>query len=300
MEDKLINNKEDNIEDNDNQNQNEEKKLIKQEQKKTEEIQVEEISGNSKKKIIIFVVLAVILILIAIALILVFTLKDKGDIEVLEPLIMNSTSGNHTHTIIFMPGLTNQPEDFNKTFTSKIQFSKKNDTTIIILRSPYTYVTLFKSKNYSWFDVYKKPLTDFSDINLDELKTKSARVLEKVINNEVNILNGDYSKIIIGGHSQGACISLYQAYTSNKKYGGLFAFSGLLPPADISDDKNDLNAWIGYGDKDDMISPSFMNKTLSTIAHFKGVEIHIYENLTHYVKTEEAKDAAKFLDRIIK
>ena len=47
-----------------------------------------------------------------------------------------------------------------------------------------------------------------SDVN------KSAKILENYVDNEVNLLNGDYSKIIVGGHSQGACISLYQAYTN--------------------------------------------------------------------------------------
>ena len=289
---------EDKAEDSENQNQNEDDKILKDEVKNTEVIQVEEISGNSKKKIIIFIVLGIVLIIIAITLILAFTLKNKGDI--LPPFVMNATSGNHTHTIIFMPGLTNQPEDFNRTFSEKMQFTKKKDTTIVILRSPLAYVTILNSKNYSWFDIFKIPVSDYSDVNIEELKTKSAKILEQFIDNEVNILNGDYSKIIIGGHSQGASIALYQAYNANKVYGGLFSFSGILPPVDIKEDKKNLKAWIGYGDKDNIITPSFMNKSYSPIEHFEGVEIHIYPNYTHSVRTKEAEDAAKFLDKIIK
>ena len=294
---------EDNIINDDNENQNEGDKFLREEFKRTEVMPDEEKIKKKKKIIIILIVIGVLLIVTAITLILVFTLKKKkqtDDIQILPPLIMNSTSGNHTHTIIFMPGFGNQPEDFLNIFVNKTKFSKKNDTTIIILRSPYTYVTRLHSKNYSWFDIYKNPLTDFSDLNITELKTTSVKVLEKVINNEVNILNGDYSKIILGGHSQGAMISLNQAYTSNKIYGGVYAFSGILPPGDISDDKRKMKAWIGYGDIDDVISPSFINKTLSRIAHFEGVEIHIYKDHTHYLKTKEAFDAAEFLDKIIK
>ena len=288
---------EDKTESNDKKNQNENDKIIKDESKKTKIIQDEEINGNSKKNIII---ITVIILIISVTLkIVLFKKQVKDEIQILPPLIFNSTSGNHTHTIIFMPGFSNQPEDFRNTFVNKIQFTKKKDTTIIILRSPYTYVTAIKSKHYSWFDAYKTHLDDFSSINFEDLK-KSAKVLEQVVNNEVNILNGDYSKIIVGGHSQGAIISLYQAYTTNKTYGGIFAFSGVLPPGDISDDKRKMKSWIGYGDKDNVIAPSFMEQTFERIKEFEGVEMHIYPNHTHYVKTEEAKDAAKFLDKIIK
>ena len=288
---------EDKTESNDKKNQNENDKIIKDESKKTKIIQDEEINGNSKKNIII---ITIIILIISVTLkIVLFKKQEKDEIQILPPLIFNSTSGNHTHTIIFMPGFSNQPEDFRNTFVNKIQFTKKKDTTIIILRSPLTYVTAIKSKHYSWFDAYKTHLDDFSSINFEDLK-KSAKVLEQVVNNEVNILNGDYSKIIVGGHSQGAIISLYQAYTTNKTYGGIFAFSGVLPPGDISDDKRKMKAWIGYGDKDNVIEPSFMEQTFERLKDFEGVEMHIYPNHTHYVKTEEAKDAAKFLDKIIK
>lgn len=277
----------------------EKEKIIEDEPNIAEVIPVDEISGNSKKKIIIFSVLAAIIIIIAVTLTLIFTLKSGDDIQILPPFILNSTSGNHTHTVIFMPGLSNIPEHFNNTFSNKMQFDKKKDTTIIILRSPFVHVTALNQKNYSWFDTYNIPLDDYSDINLDELK-KSAKVLEKVVNNEVNILDGDYSKIIVGGHSQGASIALYQAYTTNVTYGGIFSFSGILPPGDINDDKRNLNAWVGYGDKDDTILPGFMERSIERIKKFEGLELHIYPNHTHYVSTQEAKDAAKFLDKIIK
>ena len=289
---------EDNIINDDKENLNEDNQVFREEFKRQEVMPDEEKIKKKKKIIIILVVIGVLLIITAITLILVFTLK-KSD-EILQPLIFNSTSGNHTHTIIFMPGLTNQPEHFKRFFVNSIQFTKKNDTTIIILRSPSTYVTALNEKTYSWFNIFKLPLTDFSDINLDELKTTSAKVLEKVINNEVNILNGDYSKIIIGGHSQGAMMSLYQTYFSNKAYGGLFAFSGILPPGDISDDKKKMKTWIGYGDKDNVIDPGFMNRTLQRIEHFEGVEMRIYPNHNHTINKEERKDASKFLDKIIK
>ena len=271
------------------------------ETKQKEVIQIDELTPKSKQKIFLLVLLIFLLVIIIIIALIIFTLKDiqkEDDITVLSPLIINSTSGNHTHTIIFMPGYTNQPEDFEKFFKTEINFDKKNDTTIVILRSPLVNVSLTNSKNYSWFDIYSLPIDNYSTVNLDDLK-KSAKVLDKVVNNEVNILNGDYTKIIVGGHSQGAAISLYQAYTTKEKYGGLFAFSGFLTPGDISDDKKTLPVYMGYGDKDNVITPSFINQTIEKIMDFPGFDLHIYKDHLHHICTNQTKDASIFLNNTI-
>ena len=222
---------EDNLED---ENQDKEGLII------NEKIEINEIPSNKRNKIIVFI----ILIIVVLILIIIFATKD--DNNELIPLVFNSTSGNHTHTIIFLPGLGNTPEDFRNILLNKVNFTIKNDTTIIILRSPLIEITANKTKKFNaWFDVFNIPLADYSVINLSDVN-KSAKILENYVDNEVNLLNGDYSKIIIGGHSQGACISLYQAYTTNKNYGGVFAFSGILPPCSVNEDKRKMKniLWI--------------------------------------------------------
>lgn len=255
------------------------------------------LDGKKKKKIIIISIIIVLALLITIiAVTLSFTLKVENE---LEPLVFNSTSGNHTHTIIFMPGYSNRPEDFKKVLTQKINFSKKNDTTIVVLRSPKVPITYNNTENYAWYDIIDIPLDDLSDINFDDLKN-SAKVLERYINNEVNILNGDYGKIIIGGHSQGASIAMYQAYNAKVNYGGVFAFSGFLPPGNLTGEKRILNTYMGFGDHDDVILPEFINKSIDDIMTFEGFNLYIYKGHKHHVCTAQTIDVGKFLDRIIK
>ena len=43
-----------------------------------------------------------------------------------------------------------------------------------------------------------------------------------------------------------------------------------------------------------------MERSLQRIKDFEGLNITIYANHDHKVSTQEAKDAAKFLDKIIK
>ena len=264
-----------------------------------------------RQKVIIFFLIFSLLSITVLSLVLPLCLskskkrkrrifKRDNNINILPPLIINSTSGNHTHTIIFLPGLTNVPEDFEEVFTgNRITFDKEKDTKILILRSPLVYVSYFDSKNYSWFDIYDFPLENDSDYNFTDLK-ESANILGKVIDNEAKILNGKYENIIIGGHSQGACISLYHGYNTKKKLGGIFSWSGVLPPGEIRQDKNDLKVYFGYGDQDNIILPSFFNESIQRIKDFDGFDLYIYKDHLHFVNDDETDDVSNFLNNIIK
>ena len=74
-----------------------------------EEFKLDESSSNFKQRLIVFIVLIILFLIIFISMIVLYSLnnnkeKNEDDVEVLPPLVFNSTSGNHTHTIIFMPG----------------------------------------------------------------------------------------------------------------------------------------------------------------------------------------------------
>jgi predicted esterase len=58
----------------------------------------------------------------------------------------------------------------------------------------------------------------------------NANFICKIIKNEANILGGDYSKIFIGGFSQGCSMSFYIALTHPKLLGGALCLSCKLFP----------------------------------------------------------------------
>ena len=97
-------------------------------------------------------------------------------------------------------------------------------------------------------------------------------------------------------------ISLFTGYTLQKKIGGVFSWSGVLPPIqrkDISTEKENLNVYFAFGDRDNMIIPSYFNRSIEEIKDFKGLNIVIYPNHTHYVNSNEMKDVGLFLDKIM-
>ena len=243
------------------------------------------------------------IILISFIIIIVLINKDKNSPSTPENqnLYFEPSSGVHTHTIIFMPGLTNTPEDFVNVLTNRISISKRNTTKVVILRSPLQNVTVLNGeKNYSWFDIYSFPINSSNTYNFTEVKSAS-KTLAQIIQEEVALLDGKYDKIIIGGHSQGAIVSMYTSYTKEYMLGGVISFSGFFPPqGEILPNKEKLNVYFAFGDVDDKISPIFFNETIKDIKDNEGFKLYIYPNHTHSVCNNETIDVGIFLDKIMK
>ena len=273
--------------------------LVKNDDNKNNEVNIKKIN-----KMIIFIILIIILIiLISFIIIIVLINKDKNSPSTPENqnLYFEPSSGVHTHTIIFMPGLTNTPEDFVNVLTNRISISKRNTTKVVILRSPLQNVTVLKDeKNYSWFDIYSFPINSSNTYNFTEVKSAS-KTLAQIIQEEVALLDGKYDKIIIGGHSQGAIVSMYTSYTKEYMLGGVISFSGFFPPqGEILPNKEKLNVYFAFGDVDDKISPIFFNETIKDIKDNEGFKLYIYPNHTHSVCNNETIDVGIFLDKIMK
>ena len=258
-------------------------------------------------KEIILISLLFLLISLIIIFIIIISKKDNDnnkDNNNIDPshLYFEPSSGIHTHTLIIMPGLGNRPENFARVFREYISFNKKNTTKLIMLRSQLHDVTVFNgTKNYSWFDIYTFPINSPNTYNFEELK-KSSNLLKEIIEEEAGILGKNYEKIIIGGHSQGAMVSLYTGYSFKNKLGGVISWSGALPPIkreDISNEKESLNVFFGYGDNDTIITPEYFIESIEEIKNFNGLNIAIYPNETHFVCAKEVEDTGIFLDKIM-
>jgi len=249
---------------------------------------------SSKKKIII-VAFTLIIIPICIILIILLIKKDDEDDFSTAPIIINPTD-NYTYCLIWLHGLDNRPENFVDLFTKDIQLPHKNKTKIILMRAPKVKVSCNVKKVTSWFDIYEFPIDTKDKYNFEDAKN-SSNTLKKVIDEEAELLKGHYENIYIGGHSQGACVSLYLAYTSDYLLGGVIACSGILfPQAEINGDKDLLNVYMGHGDKDMAIPLQFHNETIKRIENYKGLKRYIYEGKGHAIYNEEKHDIEAFLN----
>ena len=263
-------------------------------------------NNNKKRNIILMLITILVLSILIIIIVTIIIVKNIDNDEPINDnsnknnLIFEPSSGVHAQSIIFMPGLTNTPEDFAPVLTKNLTYLKKNTTRLIILRSPLQKVSVLDGKeNYSWFDIYYFPINSSSSYNFNELKDAS-NTLRQVINEEAKKLGGKYDKIYIGGHSQGAMISLYTGYNFEHLLGGIISFSGILPPqGKVMPGKENLNVYYGFGDSDNIINPDFFNETIERIKNYEGFNLYIYQNHTHSVIPQEIKDAGEFLNKIM-
>ena len=260
----------------------------------------------SKYKIIIIV--AISLIIIGLVILIALLAKKRGnhdgdggdddaydDIEVLPPIIIEPKS-DYTHCIIFLHGLGSNPEDIRAYFKNKIFIKKKNNTKIIYMRAPNQIMSFNKENMNSWFDIFYFPIDSSNSYNFTDA-TRSRKAVEKVIRQEAKLLNGKYQNIFIGGHSQGACTTLYTAYNMIKTIGGVVCLSGVLfPEVKIEGDKKKLKVFLGHGYKDLTILMTFHNETIKRIEHYEGVQKFYYQDMGHEIGAKELYDVERFLN----
>ena len=228
-------------------------------------------------------------------LFIIFKDEEEDPIEVLPPVIINPTS-EYTHCIIWLHGVDNSPENYQDMFKVEVPFAKKENTKIILMRAPYQIISDDKKNLTSWFDIFWFPINTSESYNFTDA-TISKRKLEKIINQEAKKLKGNYKNIFIGGHSQGACISLYTAYNFKELLGGVLACSGILfPQAEIFGNKNKLKVFLAHGENDNVIPLDFHNETVKRIENFEGVKKYYYKNHEHSITDYEKIDMVKFID----
>ena len=209
-------------------------------------------------------------------------------------------SSPHTHTLIFMHGLGDSPESFKNFFDSDF-FSDNVNVKVILLRAPINPSTIGGGRFMnSWFDIKRFPILDENCYNYEDVKTMSKSIIE-FIKEEAKLLNNDFSKIYLGGFSQGGCLSWEIGYCYEYNLGGILSFSGtLFKQSQILKGKENLKVFCGNGESDAKIPYFIVKETLKPVEKFPGFEIHIYKGLSHTISFDEIKNAKEFLKRIMK
>jgi phospholipase/carboxylesterase len=217
-------------------------------------------------------------------------------------IILTPTEG-YDSVLVFMHGLGDSAEGYRDFFDSKYK-PIPNRMKVVLLTAPVAPVTINGGMEMnSWYDI--KSFNKAEDtVEESDVITNSYRV-KKVIDNEVKAFNGDYSKIFLGGFSQGACLTLHTGLTMDNKLGGLIALSGLLfhfTAKEIQKDssKNDLNIFIAHGIYDDVIPEPLAKASYSTLfsKNFKNIKYKSYDEV-HSISLEEMEDMRNFITKLI-
>ena len=207
-------------------------------------------------------------------------------------IYLTPQSGKYTHVLIFMHGLTGSPEKFVDKFD--------NNKGIV----PNTFkIILPAAPGKSWFDIQIKegvPL-DYNTIHTSELE-KSSKKIKSIINDEVKYLKNDYSKIFVGGFSQGSCLAYEVGLSFDHLLGGIACFCAT--PYNrrtmLENNKNNLKILAYLGKKDSYFPIKEAEKTIkSLLSNNNNLFLRVYD-VGHTISSDGYKELNKFLTNYAK
>jgi phospholipase/carboxylesterase len=113
-------------------------------------------------------------------------------------------------------------------------------------------------------------------------------------------------KIVIGGFSQGACLSSEFCARHPRKYGALLAFSGGLigPPEtqwnDVTADLSGMEVFLGCSDIDPHIPKERVIETEQVFARLGASVVRkLYPGMGHTINEDELREAQRILDQVL-
>ena len=220
--------------------------------------------------------------------------KNKEKVKDIEILCKDSIG-----TLIFCHGLGDDPTSWSFLANElKLNLNLK----IILVCAPTTYVSVNKIDMPSWFDILEipiKPNTPDNGQYLDE----SVNILNNLIDSEVS--NGVSSdRIILGGFSQGATLSLVAGLKYKERLGGIFMFSGWKHLKLMLNNycNCDIPVLISHGDKDKIVlyeNALNLRDELSKYK-FKKITFKSYPGMGHNTSNKEISDLILWINQICK
>lgn len=158
----------------------------------------------------------------------------------------------------------------------------------------------------AWFDIY-----EFGNPHArqdTEGFLKSCNIVKQLINEQIEKYNVPAERVIIGGFSQGAAISMATLALLDVKIGGLVALSGFCPiPQTIAEKKSNTGANLntpvfqGHGDIDEIIKFPFGKESSEFYQSlgFTNWKFHKYPGVAHSTNNKELVDVIQFISLIL-
>ena len=226
--------------------------------------------------------------------------KDNDEIQLIPK------SGHYKYVFIFMHGLGGNPKNFVNRF-DKANGPIPDSFKIILPWAPKQRVDAYGGVNKnSWFNVFtnlKDKSSNIEDkIDFNDL-VKSSNIIKNIIREEAQKLNDDYSKIFVGGFSQGAFLSYDIGLSFERVLGGIVCFCGLplKQTNKLSQNGSNLSILAILGGKDHLFPLQYAkNQIKSVIVGNKNLIIKEFIKRGHEVSNDELDVMKSFILNKIK
>ncbi|KAJ7100110.1 Phospholipase/carboxylesterase/thioesterase [Mycena belliarum] len=227
---------------------------------------------------------------------------------------------NSSAVIVFLHGLGDTSEGILPIAKSVRSKAGLNHTKWILPQAPRIPVTgnMHSRPMPSWFDIYSFELPVRVPLPGEEDEAGMLRSIASIdeLLSEIVESGVDPSRIVLGGFSQGAAMTLLTGLTTAKKLAGLFVLSARLPLRNKFKSMASFHApsipvfW-GHGTADPLVTyelgracADFLISEIGLPAapasdSAEGLNFHAYDSLPHSVGGEEMEDLASWLKKIL-
>lgn len=161
------------------------------------------------------------------------------------PQIVEPTT-SHTHTVILLHGRSSNGPEFAEDLFSSNSSNKQNLAVIfpswrwVFPTSRNRWSSVFQEELTAWFDIYSvaDPCAQ-QDLQVEGFRESTLHILD-ILEQEIDLLDGNSEKIIFGGMSQGMTTALWAFFCSIGKtkgrIGALVGMCGWFPFANKVED----------------------------------------------------------------
>ncbi|CAE6527363.1 unnamed protein product [Rhizoctonia solani] len=209
----------------------------------------------------------------------------------------------HTATIIFSHGLGDTGDGWKPVAT--MLASQFPHVKWVLPHAPVIPITINSGLEMpGWFDLYSLGKSD--DKEDEEGLLRSSGLINQLVGAE-NAAGIPNERIVIGGFSQGAALSLVHGLTSEKKYAGLAILSGWFPMRKrlqtlLSASATSTPIFWGHGTADPVVPYKFGKMSadhMQSNLGFTNLQFNSYEKMAHSADQQEIVDLGAWLRKVI-
>jgi len=244
--------------------------------------------------------------------------KHRRDFSAMSgtPLILDPTT-KHTATVIFLHGLGDTGHGWSDPVSAFGRDPALSHVKWILPHAPTESVTAnFGMRMPAWFDIRS---FDFNSDDDESGMLRTVSSVNQLVSAEVD--SGiDPGRIVIGGFSQGAAMSILTGLTNERKLAGIVALSGWVVlrhkfKAMSSPNASSIPIFWGHGTADPLVtfqigktSVEFLKTNIglsavtsgaSDAATLEGVMFKEYPGLQHGASPRELVDLKEWLKKIL-
>ncbi|KAI9505151.1 hypothetical protein GGI25_000344 [Coemansia spiralis] len=217
------------------------------------------------------------------------------------PAAVVRARNTHTASVIFIHGLGDSGHGWEP--VAQILSRSLPHVKFILPHAPTQPVTVNGGfRMPSWYDI--KSLDSIAeDEDEDGMKASMVKINELIRSEVDSGIPAD--RIVLGGFSQGAAMTLFTGLQSERRFGGLAVLSGYLPIRDrivvrATDASKRMPIFQGHGTADEVVLYQYGEMT-SELLKKKGynVDFNSYEHMGHMTCNDEINDLLAFLKKQI-